>query len=89
MKLLLRFAHFALHEIDNLFRFGDGIIFRERADDALAAIEENDRGRDALALRVWDDLRFPVGIDVRDGGEGGAKVNSDCFSIAHVFGKAL
>jgi hypothetical protein len=29
-------------------------------------------------------LRFPVGVDVRDGGEGGAKIDSDCFAIAHV-----
>ena len=42
MKLLLRFAHFALHEIDNLLGLGHGIIFRERADDDIRAIEQND-----------------------------------------------
>ena len=57
---------------------------------ALAAIKQDDRRRDALAFRVWDDLRFSVGIDVGDGREGGAEVNSDCFAIAHVlFGGSL
>ena len=84
VKLFLRFAHFALDEIDDFLRFRDGVILRNRPDDGFAAIEQNDRGRDALTFSVWDDLRFSVGIDVRDGREGGAEIDSDCFAIAHV-----
>ena len=35
MKLLLRFAHLALHEIDDLFRLGHRVVLRHRADDGL------------------------------------------------------
>ena len=53
-------------------------------DDRVGAIEQNHRGRDALAFGVRDDLRFAVGVDVGDRGEGGAKVNADCFSLSHM-----
>src|SRR5438874_3307056 len=86
MKLRLRLAHFALHEIDNPFRFRHGIILGERADDYTRAIEKDDRRRDALALGIRDDLRLAVRIDVRDSAEGGAKVNSNCFSSSHICG---
>src|SRR4029434_6739695 len=83
VKLFLGLAHLALDEIDDLFRFRDSVVFRYRPDDCLAAIKQDDRRCDALTFSVWDDLRFSVGIDVGDGREGGAEVNSDCFAIAH------
>jgi hypothetical protein len=33
-------------------------------------------------------LGFPVGVDMRDGGEGRSQIDSDCFAIAHVLVKA-
>ncbi len=86
MKLLLRLAHLALHEIDNPFRFGHGIVLREGADDHARAIEKNDRRRDTFAFGVWDDLRLSVGIDVRDSAKRGAEVDSNCFSSGHICG---
>ena len=83
MKLLLRFPHLALHEIDDLFRLGHRVVFRQCADDGLAAFEQNDRGSDPFAFRIGDDLRFPVGVDVSNGGEGCAEIDSDCFSLSH------
>ena len=50
MKLVLRLAHFALHEIDNLLRLGDGIVLGDRAHNHVASVKENHRWRDALGF---------------------------------------
>ena len=84
MKLFLRLAHFALHEIDDPFRLGYGVVLSECADDHARTIEEDDRWRDTFALRVRDDLRLSVHVDVRNGTKGGAEINSNCFSLSHL-----
>ena len=83
MKLVLGFAHFALHEIGNLFRLGDGVVLRHRANNHVGCVEENHRWRDALRFRIRDDLWFPVGVDVRDGRKRRAQIDSDYFACAH------
>ena len=83
VKLFLRLAHFALHEIDDPFRLGHAIVLGQGADDYALAIEEDDRGRDALALRIRDNLRLSIDVDVRDRAEGRAEINSNCFSSSH------
>jgi len=88
MELLLRFADLALHEVDDLFRLGHAVVFGNSTDDGVASIEQDDRWRDAFTLGVRDDLGFPVGVDMRDGGEGRSQIDSDCFAIAHVLVKA-
>src|SRR5262249_48805480 len=82
-KLLLRLAHFPLHKIDNLLRLGDGIVFGNGAYDHVVPIEENYRWRNALGLGIWDDLWFPVGVDMGGGGEGCAQIDADYFAVAH------
>src|SRR5947208_7594516 len=89
MKLLLRLADFALHEIDDFFGFRDRVVLCNRADDGFGPVEQDHRGRDAFAFGVRDDLRFSVSVDMRDGREGRAKIDSDCFAIAHVLERAL
>src|SRR5207245_5567177 len=83
MKLVLRLAHFALHEIDNLLRLGDGIVLGHRAHNYVASVKENHRWRDALGFGVRDDVRFSVGIDVRDSRKGRAQIDSGYFACAH------
>jgi len=83
MKLLLRFPDLAFHKINDPLRLRDRVIFRHRADNNVAIIVKNNRGRDALAFRVRNDLRLTVGIDMSDRREGRPEVNSDCFSMRH------
>ena len=85
VKLRLALAHFAFHEIDDFFRLGDRVLFRQRADDGVGSVEQNNRGRDALAFGVRNDLRLAVGVDVRDRGKGGAEVDADCFAVGAGF----
>ena len=87
MKLVLRLAHLALHEIDNLFRLGHGVVLGHRADNHVAAVKKDHRGGDALRFRIRDDLRFSVSVDVRDGGKGRSQVDSDYVACAHVLKK--
>src|SRR5438876_3323339 len=83
MKLLFRFAHLALDEINNPLRLGHGTVFCNRAHDHVVSIKQDDRRGDPFALSVWDDLRFAVGINVSDGRESCSEVNSDGFAMAH------
>src|ERR1700737_1770620 len=83
MKLLLWLPHLAFNEVDNLFRLRDRTVLSHAANDDVVSVEEDDRRGDPLRLGVGDDLRFAVGIDVRDGGEGCAEINSDCFWFSH------
>src|SRR4030095_7341890 len=83
MKLFLLFPPLALHEVNNLLRLSNGIIFCRRANDHIGAVEQNHRRGDALAFGIWDDLRLTVSIYMRYGREGRAEVNADCFSWVH------
>jgi hypothetical protein len=58
VKLLFRFAHLALHKIDNLLRLGDGAVFRQRANNYIRSIEKNDRRSDPFALGIRNDLPY-------------------------------
>src|ERR1043166_1064514 len=83
MKLFFRFAHLALDEIDNPLRLGHGAVSGDSADDDVVLVEQDHRGSDSLALRVWDYLRFGVGINVRHGRERGSEVDSNSFAVDH------
>ncbi len=85
VKLLLRFADFALHKVDNLLRLDHRVIFRMRPNNDVRAFKQDDRWRDSFALGVGDDLRFAVGINVRYGRESGSEIDSDCFAMTHVW----
>ena len=85
VKLLLRFADFALHKVDNLLRLDHGVIFRMRPNNNVRAVKQDDRWRDSFTLGIGDDLRFAVGIKVRYGRESGSEIDSDCFAMTHVW----
>ena len=83
MELILRLAHLALHKVDNLFWLDHGVVLGHRADDHVTVVEKNHRWRDAFGFCIGDDLRFSVGIDMCDGREGRAQIDSDYFAFAH------
>ena len=83
MKLGLRFAHLAFHEIDNFFRLGHRVVFGHCSDDHVRAVEKNHRWRDPLGLRVGNDLGFSVSINVGNRGKSRAQIDSDYFAFTH------
>src|SRR5438045_4796197 len=83
MKLLLRFAHLPLDEIDDLLRLSHRAVPGDCSYDHVVLVEQNHRGRDSFTLRVWNDLRFAVSVDVRHGGERCPEVDSNSFAVGH------
>ena len=67
IKLALRLAHLAFHEIDNLLRFRDCVVPRDRTDHDRVGVEQDHRGRDAFVFGIGNDLRLTVRVDVRHG----------------------
>ena len=83
LKLPLRFAHLALHEIHDPFRFRDRVVLGQAADDDARAIEQDHGRSEPLALAIRNDLRFAVGIDMGHGAERRAEIDSDYFSSSY------
>ena len=66
VKLRLALAHLAFHEIHDLLGLGHRVLLRDGADHGVMPVKQDDRGCDAFALRVGDDLGLSIGIDVSD-----------------------
>ena len=83
MKLVLRFAHLAFDEVDDAFGFGHRIVLGQRTYHRILPFEQNHRGRDALAFRIRNNLRFSVLVDVCDRRESRAEIDADGFALRH------
>ena len=77
---MLRIVHVALDLENRAIRLP--AVTRRAADELhiLVRVEEDDGGRQALAVRVGHDFGIAIGFEVSQPGKGGAKVDSNVFS---------